>query len=255
MLFEYGKNAGTSFSLIHRKAEDLYDKIKTSHKGGPSIVTTRYHEVGQTYIREDKPKPCKSIAGYDFNNLYLHAIGQDMPTGHYIRRGKETNFRPDKELKRYTAMYDWMDCLNITTNAGINHKMNSGKDFRLGPYLTDGYNAETFEVWKYLGCYFHGCSCQEWNNKEKQKERYEKSLAKICFMESKGYTVHTIWECEFKKQLKENDDLKLFVKNRKPTFYRKFPSSCTESDIMESVVNEDFFRHARGRYSHSKRLE
>ena len=60
-------------------------------------------------------------------------------------------------------------------------------------------------------------------------------------MESKGYKVHTIWECEFKKLLTENDDLKQFVRNRKPTFYRKFPSSCTESDILESVVNEDFF--------------
>ena len=61
-----------------------------------------------------------------------------------------------------------------------------------------------------------------WKNKEKQKERYEKTLAKIAFMESKDYTVHFIWEREFKNQLKENDDLKPFVRNRKPIFIESF---------------------------------
>ena len=164
-----------------------------------------------------------------------------MPTGNYIRRLREDGFRPDNEIRRYTAMYDWMDWLNETTNAGINHKMNNGKELRVGPYLVDGYNAQTNELWEYFGDFFHGHGCKEWKNKEKQKERYEKTLAKVAFMESKGYSVNTIWECEFKKLLKENDDLKRFVTNRKPTFYRKFPSSCTESDILESVVNEDFF--------------
>ena len=79
------------------------------------------------------------------------------------------NFRPDNELKRYRSMYDWMDWLNHSTNAGINHKMNSGKDMRVGPYLTDGYNSETLEIWEYMGCFFHGCKCKEWKEKEKQK--------------------------------------------------------------------------------------
>ena len=185
MLYQFGKDARGSFSLIHKKDEDLYDKIKTSRVGGPSIVTTRYHEVGQTYIRDDKTKPCKSIAGYDFNSLYLHAIGQDMPTGNYIRRRKEDNFKPDNEIRRYTAMYDWMDWLNQTTNAGINHKMDTGKELRVSPYLADGYNAETNQIWEFLGDYFHGHRCKDWKNEQKQKERYEKTLAKISFMESK----------------------------------------------------------------------
>ena len=138
-------------------------------------------------------------------------------------------------------MYDWMDWLNLSTNAGINHKMNSGKDMRVGPYLTDGYNSETLEIWEYMRCFFHGCKCMEWKEKAKQKERYDKTMMKIAFMDSKGYTVHIIWECQFKKQLQENETLKQFVRKRSPTFYRKFPSSCTESDILAYIVNEDFF--------------
>ena len=50
-----------------------------------------------------------------------------MPTGYYIRRRMEDDSRPDNELRRYTVMYDWMDWLNLTTNEGISHKMNTGK--------------------------------------------------------------------------------------------------------------------------------
>ena len=53
----------------------------------------------------------------------------------------------DYEIRRYMAMYDWMDWLNGTTNAGINHKMNNGKELRMGSYLVDGYNAQTNELW------------------------------------------------------------------------------------------------------------
>ena len=66
MLFRQGLKAGASFGLLHQRDEDLYDKIKSCLIGGPSIVTTRYHEVGKTFIREDKSKPCSAIEGYDF---------------------------------------------------------------------------------------------------------------------------------------------------------------------------------------------
>ena len=154
MLFQKGEESGGSFALIHSKDEGLYDKIKSSLIGGPSIVTTRYHEVGQTYIRGNTAKPCKSILGYDFNSLYLYVIGQDMPTGYYIRRKKETNFRPDNDLPRYTAMYDWLEWVIHSTGKSIKHKMNYASELRIGPYLIDGYDPESRDLWEYFGCFF-----------------------------------------------------------------------------------------------------
>ena len=159
MLFQRGEESGGSFALVHRRDEDLYDKMKSSLIGGPSIVTCRYHEVGQTYVREDFNKPCKSKEGYDFNSLYLYAIGQDMPTGNYILRKKQDDFRPDEHIPRYTAMYDWMKWVNQTTGKQIKHKMNKGSDIRIGPYLPDGYVSDSNELWEFFGCYFHGHSC------------------------------------------------------------------------------------------------
>ena len=241
MLFKSGEDSGGSFALINRRDEDLYDKMKSSLIGGPSIVTTRYHEVGETFVRENAEKPCKSIEGYDFNSLYLFSMGKNMPTGNYVRRKRENDFRPDNDLPRYTAMYDWMEWVKHTTGKQIKHKMNKGAEIRVGPYLSDGYVEESRELWEYLGCYFHGHTCKEWKKKEQQKERYDNTLKRLSFLENKGYTVHHIWECDFKKQVNENDALKQFIRKRHPTFSNKFPSTCTEEDILTSVLNEDFF--------------
>ena len=52
--------------------------------GGPSLVFTRYHEVGVTKIRSHQaaePRLCKRILGYDANALYLSTKLREMPCG------------------------------------------------------------------------------------------------------------------------------------------------------------------------------
>ena len=138
-------------------------------------------------------------------------------------------------------MYDWMDWLNLTKQATIKHKMNQGKELRIGPYLVDGYCPNTGDLYEFLGCFFHGHSCLNWKNKDKQRERYERTMRRITFLEQKGYTVHFIWQCEFKKQIDDSQQLKQFITNRRPAFYRKYPQACKESHILESVVKDEFF--------------
>ena len=58
--------------------------LKEAVVGGPSLVFTRYHEVGVTKIRSHriaKPLVCKNILGYDANALYLSTMLRDMPCG------------------------------------------------------------------------------------------------------------------------------------------------------------------------------
>ena len=241
MLFQCGTESGGSFSLFNRRDEDLYHKMKASLSGGPSVVVTRYHEVGKTFIRDDESMPCKSIVGYDFNSLYLFCLGNDMPSGYYIRRKKENDFRPENDITRYNAMYDWMEWLNSTQNANIKHKMNQGNELRIGPYFVDGYNPNTRDIYEFLGCFFHGHSCVTWKNKITQKERYDKTVNRIGFLEQKGYTIHRIWQCEFQKQINESEQLRQFIKDRRPTFYQKHPQSCKTSDILDSVVKNELF--------------
>ena len=74
--------------------------------GEPSIIFHRYHEAGETKIRDKEvkdlgkePKTCQKIVGYDVNALYLWAIMQHMPTGSFTRRRKETGFKSRKFLQ------------------------------------------------------------------------------------------------------------------------------------------------------------
>ena len=65
-----------------RKQE--YEMLKGAVVGGPSLVFTRYHEVGKTRIRDhqvEEPRLCKKILGYDANALYPSTMLREMPCG------------------------------------------------------------------------------------------------------------------------------------------------------------------------------
>ena len=58
--------------------------LKEAVVGGPSLVFTRYREVGVTKIRSHQtaePHLCKRILGYDANALYLSTMVRKMPCG------------------------------------------------------------------------------------------------------------------------------------------------------------------------------
>jgi len=81
-----------------KKGADLYSPDKEAHEmlkeavvGGPSLVFTRYHEVGVTKIRSHRiaePRLCKNILGYDANALYLSTMLRDMP----CRKGRVVHY-------------------------------------------------------------------------------------------------------------------------------------------------------------------
>ena len=69
---------------LHAPSEEAYKMLKAAVVGGPSLVFTRYHEVGKTKIRSHKyedAKPCQKIQGYDANALYLSTMLREMPCG------------------------------------------------------------------------------------------------------------------------------------------------------------------------------
>jgi len=79
---------GTAENKLYAPSKEAYKHLKAAVSGGPSIVFTRYHEVGVTRIRShektvagQQAKPCKRILGYDANALYLSTMLNDMPCG------------------------------------------------------------------------------------------------------------------------------------------------------------------------------
>ena len=86
LLFDAASKCGGYFALFDQQNKDLYETLKSNITGGPSIISTRYHEAGKTYIRSNSEYPCKSIVGYDANALYLWALDQPLPVGSFFRR-------------------------------------------------------------------------------------------------------------------------------------------------------------------------
>ena len=83
----------TYFTVFNRTNRDLHKLVKDNIVGGPAIIFHRYHEKDVTKIRGGS-ELCRKTVGYDANALYLWALMQEMPTGWYVRRRAEKQFRP-----------------------------------------------------------------------------------------------------------------------------------------------------------------
>ena len=162
LLFQTAREQHANFALFDERNKDLYQTIKRNIVGGPSIIFIRHHCAGRTLIRGQKK--CGSILGFDANALYLQAIGQPMPVGPFVRRLAHNDFRPELRDK-YMAAYYWMEWLANTQNIVIQHKLNTGREVKIGKYPVDGFQPAIYSehkgtVFQFHGCYWHGHCCE-----------------------------------------------------------------------------------------------
>ena len=244
LLFQSGYKQGVTLSLIDPIDEDLYFKLKNGIVGGPSLIFSRHHKYDETFIRGDQNFVTKSILGLDFNSLYLHSLTLPICVSNYERRKKENKFRPSLRKGKYVSMFDWMDWQSFSKNINIKHKQNYGKELRVGPFLIDGFESGTNNLWEYLGCWAHGHNCKYGNRSLTQQERlkrYRKHDIKMKFLNQHGYNVEYIWECQYQDEKKINKDLQTFLLNRRLPFHKKYPREVTINQILENVLDETLF--------------
>ena len=98
----------SNFSLINQQNADLYYTYRKNIVVGPSIIFSHYHEKGVSNIKKIEGNKCQSIVGYDCNGLYSYAIKHNMPTGVYIRRHPDNNFRPEILKNIWIHTYGWI---------------------------------------------------------------------------------------------------------------------------------------------------
>ena len=106
-IFKDCASTESNFSLINQQNADLYYTYRKNIVGEPSIIFSRYHEKGVSNVKKIEGNKCQSIVGYDCNGLYSYAIKQNMPTGVYIRRHLDNNFRPEiseKYMDSYVSL-------------------------------------------------------------------------------------------------------------------------------------------------------
>ena len=87
----------------------------------------RYHERDVTTIRPtdyEEPKACKKTTGYDDNALYLWSIMQEMPTGHFVRRKSENQFRRDTPRRFERMEIEWLEWAAQQSGYHVRHQGN-----------------------------------------------------------------------------------------------------------------------------------
>lgn len=131
--------------------KELYGLIKAGTCGGPAIIFSRYAEKGKTYTDSEKKNLVEKIIGLDCNSLYLWALSQSLPTGNYVVRRAEDNFQARHQLCRSVQSYIWMDWMAKKDGVVIEHKMNSGREHKIGPFYVDGFCAEKNTIYEYDG--------------------------------------------------------------------------------------------------------
>jgi hypothetical protein len=85
-------------------------------------------------------------------------------------------------------------------------------------YKVDGYHKQSRTCFEFHGCYWHGCpSCYEnkpntlnTNNGKTMRELHQATQKRIKHIESKGYEVVEMWECQWKRQKEQSKDIREF---------------------------------------------
>ena len=216
--------------------------MKSNIVGGPSIIFNRYHEKGQTIIR-NKTKQCQGCVGLDANALYLWALMQPMPTGWYTRRTLENDFKPQHRIGGQSAA-DYLDYLSATTGAKIQHKWNS-KEKQIGSRRlpVDGWCAATQTVYQYHGCYWHAHDCQvnahrtDTKTLEDVRQETEKTSQ---YIRSLGYNLVEMWECQWQKMGTTDVQIRTFLQERR-TRKIDFVRNMTEEKIVQQVKSGELF--------------
>lgn len=87
------------------------------------------------------------------------------------------------------------------------------------PCTVDGYDEMNKTIYEFHGCLWHGCpKCfpdrqkySKLNPDRTFQEMYEATIAKSDILFRERYSVITIWECEWDRQVKSDPDLQAFL--------------------------------------------
>ena len=83
-----------------------------------------------------------------------------------------------------------------------------------GLYKVDGFLEEENTVYEFFGCYFHGCPrCTNATAKSigagmQMGDLYTMTMNRVAALRSAGFKVVTIWECEWKREMREDQETK-----------------------------------------------
>ncbi len=240
---------------IYANDRDLYREWKKNLFGGLSIILHRHHAKDETFIKNNLTKPCKKILGLDATNCYGYTFQKNFPTGLYCRYFASEGFKRRKVCPFGFKAVEWLTYLMKKENLFIQHKFNGG-EVKFDGFYVDGFCAEQQRIFEFLGCLYHGCKkCRSKRvdsskkpltrnpiNNKTLDDLYDETQIRIRWLQSKGYDVTVMWECQWDQKKRDNADP--LQKYAVEEFFNKkiHPLTLTDNNtIIKMVLNDQIF--------------
>ena len=236
-MMQYATKSNTMFPLFNQADRDLFFLFKSQICAGASLIITRLAQKGVTPIKAGSDKLVQSCIGLDANALYCAQQALDMPSFAYVRRFKESDFKPVLN-KRFYLMHVWLKYLADTTGWKIHTRSTMGSEVRVGPYFLDGFaltNSNEKIALEMYGCFYHGHINCQLNPMSKNIDKYVRTFEREAYLKKENYRVVSIWECEFKRIMEEKPELKREYQKYMPEFYRNNRGAVSKERILEAI--------------------
>ncbi len=189
---------------------------------------------------------CASVcnAVYNANHMPPQSIARVPPAGYKHSRYSEEACEWLEHKKWFCGVSDMRHAGNST----------EGEKKATGPrqFSFDGFSESRNTVYEYYGCFWHGCrhcysESSELRNPDTQKlltVSYEETMKREAELRDMGYTVESVWACQWKKLKEENEKVREEVKllgwvpplNPRDAFFggrtEAFKLSSTPGDVI-----------------------
>ncbi|XP_070548905.1 uncharacterized protein [Ptychodera flava] len=136
----------------------------------------------------------------------------------FLQYSRESSYIGPLQIPDTTALM-WLEWITFKNDVNIQHVHNGGEK-KIDRYWVDGYDEESNTVYEMHGCYYHGCPrCYEDHDivntkvEKTMADLYQSTQDKMRFLRCHGFRVIEKWECDFKKEIHENQELQEFVKS------------------------------------------
>jgi len=114
----------------------------------------------------------------------------------------------------------WLEWVGKTLGRRLQHARNGG-EYKIPNtnFYTDGHDISTGKIFDFYGCRWHGHGCipsrhvRDPHTRFNMEQLHSMTKLREKKIQDTGLIHETIWECEWDRMVKSDDDLKLFVEN------------------------------------------